>query len=120
MTIKEVMCYSDIDPSSLIILTSNEAFLRFMKGEYPIEKEISSADRVNIAEFAADDIKAGGRYYSLIKDLQVTDIVPFKDNCEEECYAVVVNISEKQVAEITKAINDQENAYRNANTMFTI
>ena len=87
------------------ILASNDAFMQFMKEEYPISKGISTDDRVNIAEFEAEDLKVGGRYYSLIKDLQVTDIVQFKDDCEEECYAIVVDITENQITTL-KALID--------------
>ena len=120
MTVKEVMCYPDIDPSSLIILASNDAFMQFMKDEYPISKGISTDDRVNIAEFAAEDLKVGGRYYSLIKDLQVTDIVQFKDDCEEECYAIVVDITENQITTLKALIDDLEYEYRDTGTMITI
>ena len=45
--------HSEYIYASLIILASNDAFMQFMKEEYPISKESSSDDRVNIAEFAA-------------------------------------------------------------------
>ena len=120
MTVKEVMSFPEIDPSSLIILASKEAFIKFIEHEYTADNNLPEIKEVNIAEFAAEEAKIGGRYYSLIKDLQVTDIVQFKDDCEEECYAIVVDITENQITTLKALIDDLEYEYRDTGTMITI
>lgn len=120
MTINEFFENYRIDSNSLIILTRSDLYFAYMHNSDLIERSSIVEQDLNFAEMAAGDVKKGGIYHLLIKDLQVTEVVPFKDDCDDECYAIVVDISENQAAKIKKTITEQEYAYRNTNTMITI
>ena len=76
MTVKDIIKNSMISPDSIIILTRCDKFRKFLANGYP--KYINPDEEgLNVAEFIAEDVAEGGKYYSLIKDLTRTKGVEY-------------------------------------------
>lgn len=108
MTVKDIIKNSMISPDSIIILTRCDKFRKFLANGYP--KYINPDEEgLNVAEFIAEDVAEGGKYYSLIKDLTVEEVIPFEGDWDEENYAFVINESEDTYAKIRDALVAAEN-----------
>lgn len=108
MTVKEIIKNSMIRSDSIIILTRCDKFRKFLANEYPRHINPDEED-LNVAEFIAEDVAEGGRYYPLLKDLMVEEVIPFEGDWGEENYAFVINEPEDTYAKICAALVTAEN-----------